>query len=479
MKSTTARTCLRIFIIIQAATFVVPSEDAQFWNEQTQALLNKYLQTDYNCGVAKNAILFIGDGMGLPSQFTGRVLKGQIKGKTGEEEFLEWEKWQHTGLAKTYNTDYQVPDSAATATAFLCGVKAKKGTVGLDDTLIDRGDCPSASKAEVSSIAEWAIAAGKSAGLITSARVTHASPAPLYAHSADRKWESDTAGNSECRDIARQLIEDMPGKQLNVVLGGGRSRFTPTTLADIEYPEKFGRRSDFRNLINEWTEEMTKNELQHAYVWNATQFNSIDPADVDYLLGLFEPDELPTVLNKSPAEAGNPTLAEMLRKAIQILQKNPNGYYLFVESSNIDWAHHDGQAYMATQEVLVLDDAVQVAMDMTNPSDTLLVVTADHSHVMTVAGYPKRGNPMFDNFARNSHHRAGKSFEGATEHESDPKASIRKIAEYLGRELTEDQVDLIAEATSFKKMKTNPKANYDWLPQTMYQKHRKLMRKGV
>lgn len=87
-----------MFLYFSLSLFTL--SDAEFWNTQAQELLNNYLTTTYNCGIAKNAILFIGDGMGLPSQFAGRVLKGQLKGNTGEEEFLEWEKWQYSGLAK-------------------------------------------------------------------------------------------------------------------------------------------------------------------------------------------------------------------------------------------------------------------------------------------------------------------------------------------------------------------------------------------
>ncbi|XP_014669389.1 PREDICTED: alkaline phosphatase-like [Priapulus caudatus] len=370
-------------------------EDAQFWNDQTQALLNKYLHTEYNCGVAKNAILFIGDGMGLPSQFAGRILKGQMEGKTGEEEFLEWEKWQHTGLAKTYNTDFQVPDSAGTATAYLSGVKGKKGTIGLDDTLVERGHCPSAEGATVLSICDWAQAEGKSTGLVTTARVMDASPAGLYANAPERNWEIDTEGNTDCKDITRQLIEDDPGRKINVILGGGRSRFTPITQADVEYPDTYGRRPDGRNLIDEWTEQMTANGFNHAYVWNVTQFNDIEPESTDYLLGIFEPGEIPNIVDNTPDEARNPTLAQMVKKAIEILRRNPNGYYLFVESSNIDSAHHGGRAAAAINEVVVLDAAVKVAMDVTDSKDTLMVLTADHSHSMTTAGNSVRGTPIF------------------------------------------------------------------------------------
>ncbi|XP_014677892.1 PREDICTED: alkaline phosphatase, tissue-nonspecific isozyme-like [Priapulus caudatus] len=253
------------------------------WSQQ---LLDKYLKTSLNCGVAKNAILFIGDGMGVSTQFAARVMKGQRDGQSGEEAFLDWETWQHCGFAKTYNTDYQVPDSAGTATAYLCGVKAKQGTVGLDDTVVKRGDCGSSALAEVSSIAAWAQAEGKSTGLVTTSRVTHASPAALFAHAAERNWEAGADIKGECRDIALQLIEDDPGKQLNVILGGGREKFTPDTVADVEYEGTFGDRIDGRNLIDEWIETKQGSGLRHHYVWNVDQLNATDIENTDYLLGM-------------------------------------------------------------------------------------------------------------------------------------------------------------------------------------------------
>lgn len=89
-----------------------------------------------------------------------------------------------------------------------------------------------------------------------------------------------------------------------------------------------------------------------------------------------------------------PTLAEMTKKAIEVLSKEKNGYFLFVEGGLIDSAHHLVQAKIALDETVELSKAVQQAVDMTNEDDTLIVVTADHSHTMTMSGYPDRGNEI-------------------------------------------------------------------------------------
>lgn len=89
-----------------------------------------------------------------------------------------------------------------------------------------------------------------------------------------------------------------------------------------------------------------------------------------------------------------PSLTQMTTKAIKILRKNKKGYVLIVEAGRIDHTHHAGNAYGALSDTIELSKAVQAADDLTNDSDTLILVTADHSHVFTIAGYPVRGNPI-------------------------------------------------------------------------------------
>ena len=89
-----------------------------------------------------------------------------------------------------------------------------------------------------------------------------------------------------------------------------------------------------------------------------------------------------------------PSLSEMTDKAIQVLAKNPKGFFLMVEAGRIDHAHHAGNAYNALSDTVEFSNAVEVALNKTSTEDTLIIVTADHGHVFTMAGYPKRGNPI-------------------------------------------------------------------------------------
>lgn len=126
-------------------------------------------------------------------------------------------------LFQTYCVDSQVADSACSATAYLRGVKGNIATIGVNGR-VRKGDCDGSAVPgnRVESIAKWAQTAGKSAGLVTTARVTHASPAGTYAYAADRSWESDSEviqsgkDSKKCDDIARQLITMSPGKDFNV-----------------------------------------------------------------------------------------------------------------------------------------------------------------------------------------------------------------------------------------------------------------------
>eukprot|EP00058_Branchiostoma_floridae_P012708 XP_002598196.1 hypothetical protein BRAFLDRAFT_119115 [Branchiostoma floridae] len=350
------------------------------------------LQT-LNTNVAKNVVLFLGDGMGVSTVTTARILKGQKAGNPGEETVLAMDSLPYTAMSKTYNIDKQVPDSAACATAFLCGVKTNLGLLGLDGRATYK-NCSSAKGHEVESIIEHAEKAGKSTGIVTTTRVTHATPAAGYAHTASRNWEADSdltaeARENNCTDIAFQLVEEAP--DIEVILGGGRRAFLTNNMTDPEDGSK-GTRKDGRDLIQRWLDRKTG---PARYVWNETEFNSVDPESVDYLLGLFEPSSMQYSVDRLNDTAGEPSLAAMTRKAIQVLQKNRNGFFLLVEGGRIDQAHHASKAVKALEETVVFDDAVQVANDMLDTSDSLIVVTADHSHTLTFAGYPDRGHPIF------------------------------------------------------------------------------------
>ena len=341
---------------------------------------------------ARNVIVFLGDGMSLTTVAAARIFDGQRNGRPGEEHLLSWERFPHTALSKTYNTDSQTPDSAGTMTAIATGVKSHAGAIGVSAG--PRNDCAHSLGAQVQSWLRLADDAGLATGIVTTARLTHATPASTYAHSPDRNWEADVdlpaaAAAAGCRDIAQSLLDFAPGRGPIVALGGGRREFLPSSARDPEHSGKTGRRADGRDLAREW-------QLRNpggAFVWNTAQFRAAK--DAPAVLGLFEHDHMQYEHDRDRSDGGEPDLEEMTRFAIEKLSAaSPDGYVLLVEGGRIDHANHEGNAYRALDETTAMSRAVQAAAEMTSSEDTLIVVTADHAHTLGFVGYPARGNPI-------------------------------------------------------------------------------------
>ena len=364
-------------------------ETAAWWfrDRASQAAARGAMQ-----GRAKNVIIFLGDGMSLTTVAAARIFEGQRKGGSGEENRLAWETYPATALSKTYNTDSQTPDSAGTMSAIATGVKTRAGVLSIGQSAA-RKDCAGALAAPMLTLWELASSSGMATGVVTTARVTHATPGATFTHSPERNWENDAelpaaARAQGCIDIARQLVETPFGRGFDVLMGGGRKNFMPVTQRDPEEDDKVGERLDGRDLVAEWKQ-------RHAggvYAWNKAQ---LDAAPLDKpLLALFQPDHMQFEHDRPADPAGEPSLAEMTRAAIARLSRNPDGYVLLVEAGRIDHANHYGNAYRALSDTVAMSDAVRAAREATSADDTLVIVTADHSHVLNFVGYPQRGNPI-------------------------------------------------------------------------------------
>lgn len=363
------------------------------WYLQGQADLAQALAHRPPGNRAVNVILFIGDGLDISTITAARILEGQQRGEPGEENFLSFESFPYTGLAKTYNTNQQTPDSAGTATAMLAGVKTKAGVIGLADGVV-RGSCASAREHAVDSIFDLAEQAGLATGIVTTARITHATPAAAYAHVPEREWEVDSQipdAQRSCKDIARQLVEYQPGDGIDVIFGGGRRHFMPGEHKDPEYQDRRGHRMDGADLIETWREGAGASA---RYIWNRAQFDALASNPPGQVLGLFERSHMRYEADRSKDIAGEPSLSEMTAKAISLLQRNPRGYFLLVEGGRIDHGHHDGNAYRALTDTIAFARAVGAAKRSTRVQDTLIIVTSDHGHTLRIAGYPTRGNPI-------------------------------------------------------------------------------------
>jgi alkaline phosphatase len=394
--------CLKattVAVMMTLASPVVMAEDANTWLNDGAESLAAAKKLVPNVKRAKNVILFVGDGMGISTVTAARIFEGQQKGLDGERNKLAFETLPYVALSKTYSTNQQTSDSAPTMTAMVAGVKTNDGILSLNQSVARSEPNNAVIQAnKVTTLLEQAELSGRSTGVVSTARITHATPAATYAHTPNRDWEANAnlpaaAVAGGAKDIAAQMIDNFGtgaiGDGLEVALGGGRTYFLPSTVFDPEYVTTKGRRTDGRNLTTEFTSKFGGN-----YVWNKAQFDAIDPATTTKLLGLFEPSHMQYDVDRATDTAGEPSLADMTGKAIDVLKNNPKGYFLMVEGGRIDHGSHAGNAYRTLSDTVALSDAVKKALEKVDLKDTLVIVTADHSHTLTIAGYPKRGNPI-------------------------------------------------------------------------------------
>ena len=278
-------------------------------------------------------MLFIGDGMGSQHRKAAAWFKYGLEGQLLMDQ-LPFQDWLQTASANN-----AITDSAAAATAMAAGYQTNNGMIGVDPA-----------GTALNTILEYAQAKGMAVGLVTTVQISHATPAAFAAHVLDR---------NQMTDIAMQLIDH----GVNVLLGGGEDQFLPTGTAGC-FPQD-GERSDGRNLI---TEALAAG---YTYVCSSAEFDTVDPAATDYLLGLFADDGM--------LRPFQPDLTRMTGKAIQILSRDPDGFFLMVEGGQIDWASHDNDAINAIQDTIDFDQAVNVGASYAdgNP-ETLLIVSADH-----------------------------------------------------------------------------------------------------
>ncbi len=302
----------------------------------------------------QNIILFIGDGMGIQQVAATRIAT------MGPDGRLAIDKMPVTGLITTHSADNLITDSAAGATAMSTGVKTRNGMIGMNpDTVAYR------------TILELAKQRGKSTGLVVTSSIAHATPAGFGAHVPSRKMQDK---------IAEQLLHN----KIEVLLGGGKKYFIPQSM------EGSGR-TDEKNLLS------LAQQLGYTIVENKTALQKVQSP---YVLGLFAMDGLTT----QPPE---PSLAEMTRKALDILSQDADGFFLMVEGSQIDWGGHANDLKKVIRQTQLFDEAVQVGIQFAQRNgNTLVVIVADHeTGGLTIV----KGNPDGSNMevAWVTHHHTG------------------------------------------------------------------------
>lgn len=342
---------------------------------------------------AKNIIFFLGDGMGPVTQTAARIYAGEKAGlEVPETHKLAMEQLAFAARIKTYSEDAQTTDSAPGMASYITGSKSKNEVISMtpDTNANDangnayqvNGDsiCPEAGNGlPVETLLETLKAQNYGTGVVSTTRITHATPATTYAHVCNRNAENT---------IATQMVPGGAGYNsklgadgMDVILGGGRRHFLPAT-------ESGGRRTDTRNLVSEMQ------TAGYTYVSTGTALNAVDLANTNKLLGLFNNSDLNYDLDRVKNAIDEPSLADMTQAAIDILSRNENGYFLMVEGGRIDHALHGTNAKRALEDTLAFDAAIKAALEKVDLENTLIIVTADHDHVMAFNGYSKIGNPI-------------------------------------------------------------------------------------
>ncbi|NOG31449.1 alkaline phosphatase [Halomonas sp. TBZ9] len=353
------------------------------WFTAGQARIQAELAKQANTNTAKNVILMIADGNGVGTNYATRLFMGQQEGGLGDDFVMPYEEFPNLALAKTYNVNAQTPDSAGTGTAMMSGVKTKAGIIGVNEN-VNRGDCSTLPGNELTSITEIMHGMGKSAGFVSTARVTHATPASVYAKTVDRNFEDDSQLPEGCdtqKDIATQLIDAMEAGLVSVAMGGGYRHFVP---AGEELPVGgTGRRTDDINLI----ERATELGAYHAH--NDETFANA-PVDGTPLLGLFESSHM----MYSADRYDEPSLADMAEAAVSSLSNDEDGFFLQVESGRVDHANHAGNLARVVTDGAAFAEAVERVISMVDLSETMVIVTADHEHALAFNGYCGRGSDI-------------------------------------------------------------------------------------
>ncbi|MBU3609299.1 alkaline phosphatase [Polynucleobacter wuianus] len=323
----------------------------------------------------KNVILFIGDGMTVANRTAARVLsKGIVEGKY--QGRLSFDDMPQTAMIGTSGSDSLITDSANSMSAYTTGHKTAVNAMGV---YVSRGS-DNLSHPKVETIAELIKRKTKmSVGIVSDAELQDATPGAMVAHTRRR---------ADKQYIADQLL----ASGAEVILGGGSAYFYPQS-------SKGSKRKDDKNLLEAFKADgyqlaFTKQELNAA----ATNKNT------KKLFGVFHPDNMDgsldrLYLKKNTVEQypNQPDLTEMTQSAIDVLSRNPNGFFLMVEAALIDKFNHPLDWERAAFDTIMLSNAVQIAKDFAKSHpDTLIIVTPDHTHSGSISGvvHDEKSGPL-------------------------------------------------------------------------------------
>jgi alkaline phosphatase len=333
----------------------------------TASVVHEVVGTAQGGKRAKNVIFFLGDGMGAAAVTAARLLsKGMAEGRY--HGLLEMDTMDHRGLVTTSGVDSIATDSANSMSAYMTGHKSSVNAMGVYES--NAGDVTAHPRVET--MAELLKRTRNMAiGVVTTAEVQDATPAAVWAHTRRR---------SEYAMIMDQALR--PAQRPDVLLGGGLASLLPKSQTG-------SKRSDERNLVTEFQ------NAGYTFAQNRAQLRSAAAGRPRKLLGLFHPGNMNVYLDRQlvrrPEVLGTwtdqPTLMEMTEAALRSLEQHHDGFFLMVEGASIDKMEHPLDGPRAAYDTIEFDQAIGVARRWAGRrDDTLIVVTADHNHSMSIIG---------------------------------------------------------------------------------------------
>ncbi|MBN2795799.1 MAG: alkaline phosphatase [Clostridia bacterium] len=302
----------------------------------------------------KYVIMLIGDGLGFSQRQVAEYYNEQV---LKNNEKLIMDQLPISGVNTTYSKDSLITDSAAAGTALASGIKTNNGVIGKDENLVD-----------VVTIVELAEKAGMATGIITTTRLTHATPAAFASHNVHRDNENDIA-----MDFLDSGVDFFAGGGLRHFIiennTGSEKDYTDTTIKS--------KRTDGEDLIADF--EALGYE---TFVGNkgADEFMSANFEEGDQVFAAFTNTHMPYEIDRINEYPELPSLADMTKQAINCLSTDKDGFFLMVEGGRIDHAAHQNDAAAMVMDTLAFDAAVQEAYNFyeKHQSETLILVVGDH-----------------------------------------------------------------------------------------------------
>ena len=291
---------------------------------------------------AKYVFYFIGDGMGAGQRQISEEYKKNVLKKDGK---LLLNSLPATAITTTYSADTLITDSAAAGTALATGHKTNNGYIAKDT----KGN-------NLKTLLEIAQDKGMSTGLVTTTRITHATPAVFASHNIDRDDENGIA-------------EDYVKSNVDYFAGGGYRYFA------AKGRELSSKRKDGRDLIKEFQDKGYKTFIGEK---STQDFEKWSPKAGEKAFAAFKASHMPYTVDD--IQETLPTLKEMTAKGIDLLSQDKDGFFMMVEGGRIDHASHAQDAVGTIYDTLAFDDAIKAAYEFyeKHPQDTLIVVAADH-----------------------------------------------------------------------------------------------------